>query len=164
MLNTIIIENKKTDENEVRKGHPPQSILPTRFAGNEIVYSKVVYLPEKKKRTRLVVQKGIENISMSLGDIALFYTESKIVYAIDRAGKKYMTEQNLSNLQHELDDNIFFRANRQYIISINHIKSFKPYEKVKLKIDMRSQELNEQYTIIVSQEMAPAFKKWIYAL
>lgn len=160
----MIIENKKIGENELRKSQQPHRVLPTHFAGNEIGYSKIVYLPEKKKRTRLVVQKGIENISMPLEDIALFYTEKKIVYAIDQAGKKYMTEKNLSSLQEELDESAFFRANRQYIVNINHIKSFKPYEKVKLKIDMRPQELNEHYYIIISQETAPAFRKWIYAV
>ena len=164
MLNTIITENKKIDENELGKSQQPHRILPPRFADNEIGYSKIVYLTEKKKRTRLVVQKGIENIAMPLEDIALFYTENKIVYAIDQAGKKYMTEQNLSDLQQELDDSVFFRANRQYIININHIKSFKAYEKVKLKIDMRLKELNEQYFIIISQETAPAFRKWIYSV
>ena len=163
MVNAIIIENKKTDENELRKSQEPHRILPIQFAANEIGYSKVVYYPEKKKRTRLVVQKGIENISMPLEDIALFYTENKIVYAVDQTGKKYMTENNLLDLQQELDDAVFFRANRQYIININHIKSFKPYEKVKLKIDMRLKELNEQFYIIISQETAAAFRKWIYA-
>ncbi|HET6767095.1 MAG TPA: LytTR family DNA-binding domain-containing protein [Chitinophagaceae bacterium] len=163
MLNTIIIENKKTDENEVRKSQQPQRIVPAHFGGNEMGYSRITYLPEKKKRTRLVVQKGIENISMPVEDIVLFYTENKIVYAIDQAGKKYMTEKNLSDLQEELDESVFFRANRQYIVNVKHIKSFKPYEKVKVKIDMRPQELNEQYYIIVSQEKAPAFRKWIYA-
>ena len=124
---------------------------------------KMIYLPEKKKRTRLVVKRGIENISMPLEDIVLFFTENRIVFAIDHLGKKYIVEKNLTELEQELDDNVFFRANRQYLISVRHVRSFKPYERVKLKIDMKEKELNDQYHIIISQETAPAFKKWIHA-
>jgi DNA-binding LytR/AlgR family response regulator len=123
----------------------------------------MIPFPEKKKRTRLVVKNGTENISMLLDNIAFFYSENKIVYAIDQAGKKYIVEGSLSALEIELDSSIFFRANRQYIISINHVKSFRTYEKVKLRVNMNPSELNDKYYIIISQETAAAFRKWIYA-
>jgi DNA-binding LytR/AlgR family response regulator len=100
---------------------------------------------------------------MLLENIVFFYTENKIVFAIDQAGKKYVVNGNLTVLESELDTNIFFRANRQFIINIGHVKSFRTYERVKLKVDMNSDELNNKYFIIVSQETAPAFRKWIYA-
>ena len=96
-------------------------------------------------------------------NIALFYSENKIVYAIDQHGKKYITENNLSELEQELDQSFFFRANRQYIININHLKSFRTYERVKLKVDMNPGVLHEECHIVISQETAPAFKKWIYS-
>jgi DNA-binding LytR/AlgR family response regulator len=102
----------------------------------------------------------MENIAMRLEDIVLFYTENKIVYVIDKNGKKYMTDKNLSDLEDELDDVIFFRANRQYIVNLNYVKGFKAYEKVKLLVDLIIPELN--HCIIISQETAPAFRKWMY--
>ncbi len=45
MLNTIIIENKNIDENELRKNQQPRRILPTLFANKEIGYGKIVSLP-----------------------------------------------------------------------------------------------------------------------
>ncbi|MBS1576922.1 MAG: LytTR family transcriptional regulator, partial [Bacteroidetes bacterium] len=60
----------------------------------------------------------------------------------------------------ELDDSMFFRANRQYIVNINFVKGFKAYEKVKLLVDLTLQEIN--HCIIISQETAPAFRKWMY--
>lgn len=120
-------------------------------------------IPRMRKRTRLIVKKGIENIPVALEHIALLYTENKIVYAIDCNGKKYIAESSLFELEQELDDRVFFRANRQYIININHVKSFRTYERVKLRIDMKPEELNDRYHIIISQETAPAFREWIYA-
>jgi DNA-binding LytR/AlgR family response regulator len=161
MLNTLLVEDKKANESELKKSQ--NILLPNYFATMEPGVVKMIHFPERKKRTRLVVKKGTENISMLLDNIVLFYTENKIVYAIDHARKKYIAEGNLSALENELDSSIFFRANRQYIININHVKSFRAYEKVKLKVDMNPSELNDKYYIIISQETTPAFKKWIYA-
>lgn len=113
----------------------------------------------KKKKERLLVQKGIENILLRIDDIAFFYTENKVVYVIDKLEKKYLIYSNLCELEDDLDPQVFFRANRQYIISINFIKSYRAYEKVKLKVDMIS-ELS--HWIVISQETAPDFRKWIY--
>jgi DNA-binding LytR/AlgR family response regulator len=125
-----------------------------KLSNNQALYSI------KKRKTRLLVQKGLENILLKLEDIVLFYTENKVVYVIDRSEKKYLTDSNLLELEEELDPLIFFRANRQYIININFIKSFRAYEKVKIKLDLNLTELN--HCIIVSQETAPHFRKWIY--
>src|SRR5262245_34797477 len=82
----------------------------------------------EKKRTRVVLRKGIENISVLLEHIVFFYTKDKIVYGIDHAGKKYIAEVNLGELEKRLDEGTFFRANRQFIININFLKSFRTYE------------------------------------
>lgn len=111
------------------------------------------------KKTRILVKKGLENISLLLEDIVLFFTENKIVYVIDKSGRKYLIDKNLSDLETELDNKIFFRVNRQYIVNINYIRSFKAYERVKLQIELTLSDLN--YFIVVSQETAPFFRKWI---
>jgi DNA-binding LytR/AlgR family response regulator len=116
----------------------------------------------KKQKTRLLVRRGIENIILKTSDIVIFYTENKLVYVIDKDGKKFIADKNLSDLNEELDPGVFFRVNRQYIINIGFVKSYKAYEKVKLQIDLTMPEL--QHQIIVSQEMAPCFRKWISGL
>ncbi len=113
----------------------------------------------KRKKTRLLVQKGVESILLRMEDIILFYTENKVVYVIDRFEKKYLIYSTLSELENELNTSLFFRANRQYIININFIKSFRAYEKVKIKVDMYPES---KHWIIVSQETAPFFRKWMH--
>jgi len=113
----------------------------------------------QQKKTRLLVKKGLENISLLLDDVVLFFTENKIVYVIDKTGRKYLTDKNLSDLEADLDNKTFFRVNRQYIINIHYIRSFKAYERVKLQIELTLTDLN--YFIVVSQETAPLFRKWI---
>ncbi len=111
------------------------------------------------KRKRILVKNGVENIPVRLEDIVLFYTENKTAYVIDKQCQKYLVDDNLSELSQWLDSSIFFRVNRQYIININFIKSFKPFERVKLVIELCIPEL--EHRIVVSQETAPQFRTWV---
>ncbi|HEX7903015.1 MAG TPA: LytTR family DNA-binding domain-containing protein [Chitinophagaceae bacterium] len=150
---------KPVDEEALRKALVKYRMLEKHFSAHHSLANLLQYMGNHKKK-RLVVKKGLENISLRLEDIVLFYTENKVVYVTDRCGKKYLTDKNLGELETTLDENIFFRANRQYIININFIKGFKSYEKVKLQVDLTLPELN--HCIIVSQETAPQFREWMY--
>jgi DNA-binding LytR/AlgR family response regulator len=111
-------------------------------------------------RTRLLVKKGIENIALKIEDVALIFTENKIAFVVDgKTGMKYISDKNLTILERELDRSIFFRANRKYIISINFIKAFRPFEKVKLQVDLSIPDQVRQ--VVISQESAKSFKNWI---
>lgn len=149
---------KPVSEDELQKAIVKYKKLEKHFSNQPSLDNLVQYVSRKK--TRLIVKKGMENISLRLEDIVLFFTENKIVYVVDQWGKKYLIDKNLGELEEDLDTSIFFRANRQYIVNINFIKGFKPYEKVKLQVDLLLSELN--YSIIISQETAPAFRKWMH--
>lgn len=114
---------------------------------------------EEKKKTRLLVKRGVANILLLLADVALIYTKDKLMYVVDRESKKYLIDKTLTELEQELDHAIFFRVNRQYIVNVNFIKGFKPYKKVKLLVDISLNQLEEP--VIVSQQVAPFFKRWI---
>lgn len=114
---------------------------------------------EGRKKNRLLVKRGVANIPLLLIDIALIYTRDKLVFVIDRHSKKYSIDKTLTELEEKLDHSIFFRANRQYIVNLNYIKSFKAYKKVNLLVDINVPELEER--IIISQHVALAFKKWM---
>ncbi len=111
------------------------------------------------KRKRLLVKKGLEHVLIKLEDVVMFYTENKVVYLVDRHEKKFITDKVLNELETELDSTVFFRANRQYIINLDFVKGYKPYDRVKLKVDFNLPDLNHE--IIISQVTAPDFRKWI---
>ncbi|RPD44248.1 LytR/AlgR family response regulator transcription factor [Paracnuella aquatica] len=112
-----------------------------------------------KKRNRILVKRGVEYVSLPCADLVLCYTENKLVYVLDKCGKKYLSDKNLGEMESELDNQMFFRVNRQYIVNINFIRSFKSYERVKLQVELTLPEV--QHVVIVSQETAPEFRKWI---
>lgn len=110
-------------------------------------------------KDRIVVRKGIEFQSMKTEDVAYFYTEHKLVFLVDKDGKKYMAHaENLTDLFTQLNKRIFYRANRKYIININFIKKYKPLDRVKLEVEL---SIPVSESIVISQENTSSFKEWI---
>ena len=119
------------------------------------------YLVQHGKK-RVLVKKGNEYIPLRVEDIAFFFTENKIVFAVDQFGKKFQADKNLGDFEVEMDPATFFRANRQYLVNINFIKGFMSYEKVKIILDLAIAA--PAHHIIISQETAPQFRKCINEL
>jgi DNA-binding LytR/AlgR family response regulator len=57
-----------------------------------------------------------------------------------------------------LDPKMFFRINRQYIITFESIAEIHPYFKGRVKLTLNPREDHE---VIISAERTPDFKKWI---
>ncbi len=150
---------KPVETEELKKAILKYKMLENHFTNQKQSLENLLEFTKGKKKTRLIVKKGIENISIRLEDIVMFYTENKMVYLIDKNEKKFIVDKTLNDLEIELDDSLFFRANRQYIINLNFVKCYKPYEKVKLQVDLNISEKN--HFIIISQITAPYFRKWI---
>jgi DNA-binding LytR/AlgR family response regulator len=108
-------------------------------------------------KKRLLVNKRREVYCLLLQDIILFYSRNKTVQVLDKEGKWYFSEKSLTELDLILDPDIFFRANRQYILNINYIKSFCTHEKNKIQVNI------EHYStpVIVSQDSASSFRNWM---
>ena len=116
-------------------------------------------LAVRKKKTRLIVRQGKEHIALRIEDIAVIYRDNFQVVAVDRDERTYICEKNLSALEEDLDETQFFRANRQYLVNSAYIRGFRPVAKVKLEIFLTLPSC--AHRIIVSQECAPLFRKWI---
>ncbi|HYJ38638.1 MAG TPA: LytTR family DNA-binding domain-containing protein [Chitinophagaceae bacterium] len=112
-----------------------------------------------KKKSRLIVQKGLEFVPLFIKNVALIYTENKLTYVIDKDGRKYLSEKNLGDLIDQLDKERFFRANRQYILNMEYIKSYRSFGKSKLQVEVTLSD--NRHSIIISQENAPHFRNWI---
>jgi DNA-binding LytR/AlgR family response regulator len=151
---------KPIDKTDLQKALQKYKKLEQHFTFSNSPVNKLLQFFTAKKRTRLMVKRGLDHIFLHLDDIVLFYTENKVVFVVDKNNKKYMVDKNLSDLTAELDESVFFRANRQYLVNINYIKGYKTYERVKLQADLTIS--NTDHCIVISQETAPHFKKWLY--
>lgn len=111
-----------------------------------------------QQRRRIIVRKGIENILLQPEEIVLFFTENKVTYALTADGKKYLHDKNLSEVEQELDPNTFYRANRKFILNLDFIKAYRAHDRVKLLVSLT---VPFAEPLIVSQENASSFKRWL---
>jgi two-component system LytT family response regulator len=152
---------KPLDQKDIEKSIAKYKDLQSHFTNNRMgmPLQNLEDFIKRRKKTRLMVKSDCENVSLLLENIVLIYSQDKVVYVIDRFSKIYLSDKTLTELEEELDGNTFFRANRQYIINIGFVKNFKSFEKVKLLVETPIPHIN--HSIIISQESAPKFRKWM---
>ncbi len=110
-------------------------------------------------KEKLIVNVRNQWVPINVSDIACF-TKEAINYLYLFSGEKFMLDfTSLEDVEELLDARKFYRANRQYIINIESIKSVKPTEDGKLTV--RLKEPLHKMEIDMSRLKAPAFKKWV---
>lgn len=151
---------KPVSKKELSKALQKFQMLRDHFAGAPTQpFQNFIHSITQERVPRIMVKKGLEFVPLRLADVVLFYTENKIVFVLDKDGGKYLSDKTLGELEDELDPRLFFRANRQYIINFNFIKSYKVFEKLKLQVNLTLASIKRP--IIISQETAPQFKRWV---
>lgn len=106
--------------------------------------------------SRIVARKGTDFVAMNTNEAAYFFSEHKVTFVRDFAGRQLMLDKNLSELEASLDKT-FFRLNRKFIAHQKAIERFKP-DNGKIQIFLKP-EMKEE--IFVSKETAPEFRNWI---
>lgn len=109
-------------------------------------------------KNRVLTYSKDKLISIKVEEIASIKTENSITWISCLDGKKYSSNSSLDELYQSLDPMLFFRANRQYIISVKGIDEILRYGNNQLKIQLK---LPTEDTIIISKNKASEFKKWL---
>ena len=113
---------------------------------------------EKKYRKRFLVAGATSYSKIDTKDIALFYTENRITYAVTFVGQEHHLDLTMEKLEEQLDPEMFFRANRSYILHSDAIHKIESYYGGKLFIKMAAPIKHE---ITISRLKATEFKNWI---
>lgn len=108
-----------------------------------------------KKRILTYIRN--ELIPINIDEIAYIYTENTITYVVCSDGKKSTSNISLDDMFSNLDPSLFFRANRQFIISIASIEKIIKYGNSQLKILIQ----NADVEIIISKNKAAEFRQWL---
>ena len=111
----------------------------------------------KYKKHFLIPSKGDKLIPVQTSDLACFYIDAGIVKAFSIDGKTYKFDYPLDELAEMLDPELFFRANRQYIISRTSIKDIDIWFNSRLSVNLR---INVPERILISKARITEFKKW----
>ncbi len=109
-------------------------------------------------KERFLVQYGNRFQSLDVTDIALFYSQDKTTYLVNRTGEEFIYDKSLEYLEKQLNPKDFFRLNRQFIIRYSAIDKMLGYSNSRIKVILKKPYRKE---IIVARERVKKFKNWL---
>lgn len=113
---------------------------------------------EDQSKSRILTYVRNELLSLSTEDIAYIYVENTITYFVSNDGKKSTSNESLEQVFSSLDKRFFFKANRQFVVSISSIDKILKYGNNQLKLVVKP---NSSTDIIIGKNKASSFKKWL---
>lgn len=122
-------------------------------------YKKLVIDLESKYKRRFLVKLNNQLKSISIDNIAYFFSEDKLTFICLHDGKKLPIEYSLKKIEEEINPNNFFRINKKYLISLNSIDEMYYVSKTKIKLILKP--MLEKENIFVAIEKIGAFKVWL---
>lgn len=125
----------------------------------QLIEKLVRSLDEKQNRrkTHFLVPHKDKLLPLAIDDIAYLYAEMKVAKAVTFEGQSYLLDYSLDELMRNLNEEYFFRVNRQYIVSHKAIKDLSVWFMGKLAINLNIPFSDK---IFVSRGRVPAFKIW----
>lgn len=112
---------------------------------------------ESYKTHFLVPTKGDKLLPLAVETVSYFYISEGIVKALAVDAKEYVLTQTLDELVECLNPKLFFRANRQYLISREAVKDIDLWFNSRLAINLHTAT---QEKIVVSKARVGEFKEW----
>src|SRR5450432_4172060 len=160
-VNSIDYLLKPVDKTELQDAFQKFHLMQSKF-------TNALYLEEMKElfkdlnkgrqyKERFAVHVGRSVTLIPIDDIALFIKE-ELIFLINRDGNRFITDfRSLDEVEELVDPKIFYRANRQHLIHLPFIESYRVDDTGKLILKFRGIKTID---CIVSKEKAAEFKKW----
>jgi len=133
-----------------------KGVQPTPTVTSELL-NKVQELLRKQYKTRFVIKVGEHLKSIPVEDILFFYSLEKATFLCTVDFKNYVIDYSLDRVSEMVDERMFFRINRKYMLSSQSIADIVVYSNSRLKIKLKKPD---EEGIIVSRDKVPAFKEW----
>jgi DNA-binding LytR/AlgR family response regulator len=159
-VNSIDYLLKPIDEKELQKSLEKYQQL---YHQKEINFSDkmiklVADINTAKYKERLLIKRGQQLSYLKTALTAYCYADGKLCYAVDFSGNKFLIESNLSQLEEQLQPNMFYRINRHLLVNIEAVKKVHLWLGGRLKVDILPTTNAET---IVSRERVNGFKEWL---
>jgi two-component system response regulator LytT len=163
-VNSLDYLLKPIEKDELQAAFEKYQQYNTQFIqekNSSIDFSELAVLIKNEKpeyRKRFLIQSNESFFHLSVGDIAFFYSMQGITFAVTFEKREYPVNFSLESLKEQLHPDIFFKINRQFIVSIDAIKRVHSYFNGKLKLEIKPSHTED---IIVGKDKAAAFKRWL---
>lgn len=109
-------------------------------------------------KERFLVKKGQKLLSISVNQIAYFFSEGRFIFFKTFDNQKFLSEYRIEQLDQVLSPDRFFRINRSFIISLRTVKEIHAWFGNRLKLYLSPPADKE---IIVSRKRVNDFKEWL---
>lgn len=159
-VNSIDYLLKPIDKAELENAFKKFHFLQSKF-NNEIYVKQMMemfndFSRGRKYKVRFAVHVGRSVTLVPVPDIAGFIKE-EIIYLINKEGRKFITDyRSLDEVEELIDPEVFYRANRQCLVHLPAIESYRVDHTSKLQLKLRA--VKEEVTI--SKEKAAEFRLW----
>jgi two-component system response regulator LytT len=109
-------------------------------------------------KSTILVSLREKIIPLPTKDIAYFYMEQTVVEVCTAQNHKYFMTNSLDEIEKMTDPELFFRANRQFLINRNAIENAERFFSRKLVVKLKA---DTPETIVVSKAKASEFLAWL---
>jgi two-component system, LytTR family, response regulator len=160
-VNSIDYLLKPIDKKELQDAFQKFHLLQSKFS-NALYLDEIKELfrdlnKSKQYKERFAVHTGRSVTLINIHEIALFLKE-ELIFLINSEGKRFITDfRSLDEVEELVDPDIFFRANRQNLVHLPFIESYRSDDTGKLILKLRS---IKSIDLVVSKEKAAEFRKW----
>jgi len=113
---------------------------------------------ENKYKQRFITRIGDRISAVNTEDVLYAYSENKATYLINDAGKNYLVDFSLEQIEDLLNPEQFFRLNRQYIARFEAVVKMVSYSNSRLSVTLKNCDATN---IILSRDKTRSFKQWI---
>jgi DNA-binding LytR/AlgR family response regulator len=96
-------------------------------------------------------------IPLACENICCFYTKNNLVLAVTEKSE-YVLDERMDDIEMRLPKNLFYRANRQFIVQRKFIENARNYSNNRLLLTLTVKTADD---IIISREKVSSFKKWL---
>lgn len=160
-VNSIDYLLKPIDKEELQAAFDKFHLLQSKFSDAAYIkdFKALIYDFKKTKsfKERFAVHVGRSITLVDTGEVAVFIKE-QIIFLINKENRRFITDfRSLDEVEELVDPAVFFRANRQYLVHLPFIESYRADDTGKLHVKLRA---FNNFDIIVSKEKAADFRKW----
>ena len=149
--------DKKDLETALGKFHLLQSKYSNEVYIDEMKELFLDFKKSKKYKERFAVHIGRAVTLVPVEEIALFLKE-EIIFLADYENKRYITDfRSLDEVEDLVNPSAFFRVNRQHLVHLPFIESYRTHDTGKLILKVRGIKTND---LTISKEKATEFRKW----
>jgi DNA-binding LytR/AlgR family response regulator len=117
--------------------------------------------PDQEKQVpkkRIVAYHKDKLVSIDTDTLAFAFLENGITYIQTFSEEHYPVNDSLDELMKQLDNDDFYRANRQFVVNLKAISTIYIYGKNQLKLITSPKSPTE---VIISKNKVAAFKQWL---